>query len=466
MKLKKIAALLLAFVMTLSLAGCSGEEKEFTAESLTVWIWDENQLETWQGIADGWTEETGITVEIQVKNKSTYWDEVERGMLPDILWMDTRHLQSCVQGEMLLRLDEQLDGSKLDMDQYYSQVVEGYQVDGYTYGIPMDSSVMALWYNKALFDSMNVEYPDETWTWEKLAEAAEKLTNRHGGKYGIAIDMNDMANGWYNLVYAYGGSILREDENGAITSGWADEATTQAMGLLADLVYNCMPSQPTMELLEGYELFASGNVAMLIQSSEDAMALIRESNASNWACTMLPYVDKDGSGDCGQGERVSMLDGNGWVISSKTGDSVAAFDLLEAFCSQESQKQLASGSLSQPAISSLAEDWCAAIEGWDFTPYTKTLSSAELVTPPIQTAAESWEDYALENTLYIAWNDPARMEEMLRMQHEYTLSDLARGGDIQEEAPVQDDAQEGSGEEGIDAPTQEDAGTEGQEENP
>lgn len=445
MKLRKIAALLLALLMMLTLAACAGEKENFTAERLTVWIWDENQLETWQSIADQWTEENRITVDIQVKNKSTYWEEVQRGILPDILWMDTRHLQSCVQGEMLLRLDDLIKSNKLDMEKYYAQVAEGYQIDDYTYGIPMDSSVMALWYNKALFDSVNLTYPDETWTWEQLAEAAEKLTNRHGGKYGIAIDMNDMANGWYNLVYAYGGSILRAGEDGSITSGWNDEAAVKAMNLLADLIYNCMPSQPTMEVLEGYELFASGNVAMLIQSSEDAMALIRESDAVNWACTMLPYVDKDGSGDCGQAERVSMLDGNGWVISSKTSDSAAAFDLLKAFCSEESQKQLASGSLSQPAISGLAQEWCTAIEGWDFTPYIKTLDSAELVTPPIQAAAESWEDYALENTLYIAWNDPARMDEMLQKQHEYTLSDLARGngGQLESDLPEGETAAEG-----------------------
>lgn len=427
MKMRKLTALLLVLLLALGLAGCGGETVNFTTDKLNVWIWDEAQLEAWQGIADTWGAENQIQVEISVKSKDAYWEEVDRGLLPDILWMDSRHLQNYVNAGMLLRLDQQIKSSDLKLDRYYDEVVESYQVDGFTYGIPRDSSVMALWYNKTLFDSMNVDYPDESWTWEDLADAAQKLTSRHGGKYGLAIDMDDMTDGWYNLVYAYGGSILKTDQSGNVVSGWGDPGTLEAMNLLGRMICDSMPSQPTMELLDEEALFASGNVAMILRSSAEAMSLIRQPGAENWACTMLPYCDRDGSGDCGNGERVSMLEGNGWVISSKTADSAAAFDLLETFCSQESQKTMAAGSLFQPADSSLAEEWCKAIEGWDFTPYTKTLSSAELVNPPIQIAAESWEDYALTNTLYIAWNDPARMEEMLQKQHQYTLTDLARG---------------------------------------
>ena len=101
-KLKKLLSLLLAAVLMLSVTGCADEGKSFTTDQVTVWIWDESQLEAWQAIADSWTEETHITVKITVKDKATYWQEVERGMLPDILWMDSQHLQTCVQGDMLL----------------------------------------------------------------------------------------------------------------------------------------------------------------------------------------------------------------------------------------------------------------------------------------------------------------------------------------------------------------------------
>lgn len=426
-KLKRALSLLLAAVLMLTMAGCADEGKSFTTDEITVWIWDESQLEAWQAIADSWTEQTHISVRITVKDEAAYWQEVERGMLPDILWMDSQHLQTCVQGNMLLRLDDMLKSGSLNMSDYDSQVMESFQVDGYTYAVPKDSSVMALWYNKMLFDAVDAAYPDETWTWEDLAQASEALTNRHAGKYGIAIDITDTSDGWYNLLYAYGGAVLTTDEDGQLTSGWGSSETSAAMGLLAGMICSSMPSQPTMSRISSYELFTSGNVAMLIQSGEEAMSLIREDGAENWACTLLPYCDRDGSGDCGEGERVSMLEGNGWVISSMASDSVAAFDLLETFCSKESQQKMAEGSISQPAMTSLAESWCTSIEGWDFTPYTKTLNDSELISAPIQTAAESWQDYAASTTLYVAWNDPARMDEMLQKQDEYTLSDLARG---------------------------------------
>ncbi|MBQ3090805.1 MAG: sugar ABC transporter substrate-binding protein [Oscillospiraceae bacterium] len=457
MKIRKWTALLLALAMVLALAGCGKTAKTFTADKLSVWIWESDQLEAWQAIADEWTEKTRIPVEVTAKDKASYWRDVEKGMLPDLFWMDSRHFNAYVHDGRLIRMDDHLSGSSLNLKGYYPQVVESYQVEGYTYGIPKDSSVMALWYNKALFDSMKVAYPEESWTWEDLAEAAFRLTNRHTGKYGMAINVDDTTNGWYNLVYSYGGYILDIDKQGDLVCGWNDANTVAAMELLAKIICDSMPSQSTMAALDGKELFSTGNCAMLIQSSDEAMGLIKAAGAENWACTVLPYCDLDGSGDCSAGERATLMDGNGWVISSRSDDPVAAFDLLEEFCSEESQKKLAEGSIAQPALTSLADDWVKSVEGWDFTPYSTMLNDAQLITAPVQQGGEDWLDHALSETLYIAWNDPARMGEMLQRQQSYTLSQLKLTAS-EEEAPADQAA-------AADEPAQQQA-EEGQQETP
>lgn len=40
----------------------------------------------------------------------------------------------------------------------------------------IDIDTIALWYNKAMFDESGIDYPDETWTWDTLVEAADILT--------------------------------------------------------------------------------------------------------------------------------------------------------------------------------------------------------------------------------------------------------------------------------------------------
>lgn len=425
MKKRRWTGFLLALCMLLALAGCGQQNQKFTAEKLNVWIWDESQLKTLESLAAQWTEETRIDVEFTVKDRETYWSEVDRGMLPDVLWMDSSHVQTYIASGTLLQLDSYLEESReVSLDRYYPQLVSAYQSGGHTYALPKDSSVTALWYNKNIFDSMSMAYPDETWTWEDLYTNAKKLTNRHNGSFGLAIPPEDGADGWYNLVYSYGGSILKTDESGNLTSGWGDPETGTAMELLARLIRDCMPSQPTMAQVGVEELFAGGHVAMILRSSEEAMELIDRSGASQWACVRLPYCDRDGSGDCGEGERVSLLDGGGWVISSKTSDKAAAFDLLTVFCDEEGQKALSAANLAQPAYKGAGEEWGKSIESWDFSPYRTTLTEGTLIAVPVQAPGQSWEDYALSTTLYAAWNNPDCMAGMVSQQQTYTVSDL------------------------------------------
>lgn len=43
-------------------------------------------------------------------------------------------------------------------------------------GIPISAAATTLLYDKKIFDDYGVEYPDETWTWEDVLEAAQKMT--------------------------------------------------------------------------------------------------------------------------------------------------------------------------------------------------------------------------------------------------------------------------------------------------
>ena len=94
---------------------------------------------------------------------------------------------------------------------FIQDIVELYQYDGKTYAIPKDYDTIGLWYNKALFDEAGVSYPDESWTWETMAEAAEKLTDKDKGQYGFASPAANNQDGYYNLIYGMGGSIINTD---------------------------------------------------------------------------------------------------------------------------------------------------------------------------------------------------------------------------------------------------------------
>ena len=97
------------------------------------------------------------------------------------------------------------------MNNYYADIVDLYtQDDGTHYAIPKDYDTVALWYNKDMFDAAGVEYPTNDWTWEDLYEAGKALTK--DGKYGMAMDTDLNQEGYYNIVYSYGGYIINDDK--------------------------------------------------------------------------------------------------------------------------------------------------------------------------------------------------------------------------------------------------------------
>ncbi|MBQ7053547.1 MAG: sugar ABC transporter substrate-binding protein, partial [Clostridia bacterium] len=93
---KKIAALVAALCLVLTVSAAS-------AEVLEVKIWDNVQLEGLQTIADLWTEQSGIDVNIQVVTWDEYWTLLEAGAtggsLPDVFWMHSNSAQMYMQND-------------------------------------------------------------------------------------------------------------------------------------------------------------------------------------------------------------------------------------------------------------------------------------------------------------------------------------------------------------------------------
>lgn len=438
----KWLACLLA-VLLLALCGC-GAQENFETEQLSVWIWDEDQLETWNTLAQSWGEEHHISVTVQAKDPDSYWQELQAGTAPDIFWVDTQHAQACISAGLLHSLDQYLEQNRsLRLNDFHSQLLPPFQSGELTYALPKDSSVTALWYNKKLFDAQKLAYPDETWTWEDLYDAAQQLTNRHNGLYGLAMGEGNTTDGWYNLVYAYGGTIVTQDKDGNRLSGWGDVGTTQAMDLVERLIRDCMPSQTIMAQLPVSQLFAGGHVAMVLQSSGDALDLAQESGIGDWGCALLPYCDLNGNDSCDEGERVSLVTGTAWAISALSTDGAAAYDLLTVLAGEEGQKAQSAANLAQPAMTGLGEDWGISLPDGNFAPYRTTLAEGTLVQAPVQLAGESWLEYAMSDTMYTAWNNPEQMSMMLERQQQYTASDLTNSS-IQEQEPTPETAADGA----------------------
>lgn len=427
MKLKKITALMLASAMALSLTACGGSsdskggsdtpaevnlDGDFKVSELNVKIWDNNQLDGLQKIADKWTETSGVKVNIDVVTWDNYWTLLEAGVqggdMPDVFWMHSNTAQMYMENDVLLNLDPYIEkDDAIDLKNYYEGIVNLYtrSDNGAHYALPKDHDTIALLYNKALFDKYGVDYPTDDWTWENMYEAAAKITEagKADGVYGYAMNVSNNQDGWYNVVYDYGAQIITDDHKGT-TIGSAEGKA--GMEMVRKLLTASAP-QSVVGQTGTDSLFQSGLTAMITQGSWMINSFYTAEHAADYAWAMLPYADTNGNGACDKGERYSAYNGLGWAASAKTEDPNAAYSLISYFCSEEGQKMQSELGVTMAGMLGASDAFATAFDGMDVSCFIKAEEEGDLYFRPYTRKTTVWEDKLQKKGGFLdAWQNP------------------------------------------------------------
>lgn len=398
-----------SLTMCLALTACGGSGSQSqggdSGKPLTVAIWDNNQLPGLKEIIGDFTTETGIEVEIQMVPWDQYWTLLEAGAqggdLPDVFWMHSNYSQKFMSNDILLDLtDKVAQSSTVDMANYYQDIAELYQYDGKIYGIPKDYGTIGLWYNKTMFDEAGISYPDETWTWDTFAEAAEKLTKADGSQYGFTSPASFNQDGYYNLIYSMGGSVLSEDKT---KSMWNSEETVAAMNWWYDnLVTKAMPTQQVMAENTPDVMLGSGKAAMVFEGSWMIAAMKgNEYIVSNCDVAVLPKAE--------DGTRISIYNGLGWSAAADTAHLDEAWKLIEYLGSEKAQKKQAELGVTMSAFMGTSDTWIGCAPEFNLQAYLDM--SDNMVIRPYTKNTKVWEDYSQE-TMVKAYTGQMTMEEV------------------------------------------------------
>ena len=152
---------------------------------------DQNQ----QAIVDAFTAANPtVTVNVTVADWDAYWDKLQTGLAggdaPDVFAMDGPLGPDYQTRDVLLDLTPFIEAEGYDLGQLDENAVKDFTTaDGSQFGLPRDLNVIALFYNKPMFDAAGIPYPDDTWDWDKLVEVGKQLTKdderrRHGRPVG------------------------------------------------------------------------------------------------------------------------------------------------------------------------------------------------------------------------------------------------------------------------------------------
>ncbi|MCD8342594.1 MAG: sugar ABC transporter substrate-binding protein [Clostridiales bacterium] len=439
-QLKKLMALLLALAMVLALAACgstadsggssgsgasSGEETgddgaaanlDSSAE-LEVWIWDSDQQDGIQEICDLFTEDTGIAVKVNVVTWDNYWTLLEAGAsggeMADVFWMHVQEADKYMSNDILLDLTSYIEADDgIDMANYYEGAVETFTYDGKYYGIPKDHDINVLLYNKAIFDEYGFDYPDETWTWETYYEVAAGITEASGGSvYGAAMNTTNDQDGWWNIVYAMGGSVISED---GTTSTLDSDATKTAMEFVGKLVDDAFAPQSLVSENGTSGLFTNNLVAMICQGNYTLAGFTEYDGSENYSTAVLPYYDANGNGQCDDGERVTIYNSLAWSASSSSehpDESAALVLWLSSYDMQVKQAELGVTLAGYVGADSAYADVITA-KGIDASAVQVMNDSATLISYPHSYYTTTWQNYYREQ-LVNAWLDTSTMSSVL-----------------------------------------------------
>ena len=321
--MKKIIALLLAFVMVLGMAACAGTNTDATQpqEDLAGTTIKVAAIETaygaqiWADVAAAFTAETGIEVQLTTdKNlEDVISASMQGGEYPDVIHLATGRpaglTEQFIKDKAIAEITDVLSLTVPGETQKVSEKISGgftetsltnpYN-DGKTYLAPMFYSPCGLFYNAELFTAKGWTIPT---TWEEMwalgdAAAAEGIalfTYPTAGYYDAFL---------YALVYSIGGSEFFE----AVThyeEGIWDTAEAETLfailDKLASYTHKSTPAQANNQDFTKNQLMVMQDQALFMPNGtwivgEMAEAEATLTNEFGWGMTALPAVTEGGAG--------------------------------------------------------------------------------------------------------------------------------------------------------------------------
>lgn len=352
--MKKLFSMLTACALLLGLAACGSTPASHAASnaasastastaqnknlggSLRVALWDKNQEVAITPILKEWGKANGVDVQVEVTPWDQYWTMLEASAtgeeMPDVFWMHNNQIRRYAENGLLMDLTDKISASSVvDMTQFPQDIANIYNIGGKQYAIPKDMDTIALWYNKTMFDEAGVAYPDDTWNWDSLKEAARKLTKADGSQYGFIASGRDNQSGYYNFIYQNDGYVLNKDKT---EGGWTDPKTVEALEFFRSFVAEGLsPDSTTTAENEVSALLESGTAAMGMQGSwMQGEFGANEYMIKNFDCAVLPAGPT--------GTRATIYNGLGWSAAANTKNPDTAWALLEYLGGEDAQVKM------------------------------------------------------------------------------------------------------------------------------
>lgn len=256
------------------------------------------------------------------------------GNAPDVMRFQNDRLGEVASLGYLESLDSRLDPATIQ--RFTPATLAAMRIEGSIYALPTTQDLLAVVYNKALFDAAGEDYPSDTWTTNDLIRIATNLTT--GSQYGF-VTPQTIGFYWFPWLTGYGGEIFTVPDTQPIASdadvglNTAEAARSVLFMQSLDKVHQVMFANPGEDPM--LTEFLQGKAAMITTGPWNIPAIERAQ--IDYDIALYPIVS-----DTGERARPTLgVKGFGiWKLSSVKDD---AFDFLKYITDPEQQKIFALG---------------------------------------------------------------------------------------------------------------------------
>lgn len=345
--------------------GCGGE-----SVGLTVMIYgQDHEMQIYESMRDNFMEENPDIgqVEIQQSQQEGYATNVTSalaaGTMADVFYVEPANIARYVEQGQIACLDEYLDEEQqAAIDDIWPDAVNAFRYDtetkqtevGSLYALPHDYSAFMYAYNKTLFDTKGVAYPDndEPMTWDQFREVCAQLVteDENNPTWGCAIPTEFFLP---QILYGNDGHFLTEDMRSMDLIG--EDGTPQqnfldSMNFLQGLVTDGYAPTPSEDAALGvYNRWCSGQIGFYPCGTWDVANFNNpDIVAFDWDLTYFP-VGPAGSYTAARAGTV------GYAVYANSQHVDAAVAYIEYMSTNlEGQQQLAEGGIQLPNLMSYA----------------------------------------------------------------------------------------------------------------
>lgn len=325
MKTRKIISLLLALILTLSLAACGkktetnnqGNNEEISGK-LVVWSWDV-AAKSLQETAERFKKKyPKVEFQFEDLGNSQVYDKLTTGLaanvgLPDIVSIEGERVPTFVSKFPNGFVDLTNDVNKSD---FLSVKIAECTVNGKIMAYPWDGAPSGLFYRKDLFDKAGIKAEDIK-TWDDFIEAGKKMDKTGVKMVPIALSKDESL---YRLILTeLEGFYFDKDGKTTLNS----EASIKAMGIVKKMVdANIYFDNTNWDGL--VTATKSGKIATVPSAVWWAGTLQDECSEANgkWAVMRLPAVEAGG-------KTAAVIGGSNIMIPSATKNKKAAVEFVK-----------------------------------------------------------------------------------------------------------------------------------------